>query len=453
MTLSRRRSLLVAVPVVVVAVAVVAWWQPWHTQATPPSGDPDFPVVDMPPIPVHPDSEKPYRPYQYQLTTNQSIREFEDRVRADPIVPNLTLLGGLYIRKAKESGDHAAYAKAEDAFQRALKAKPSYAPARTGLAIAACGRHRFAEGLRVAEEVYKEDPSSLDVLTVIADAHLELGNYPEAEAAIGTLEQKGGSPTPPAFLARLARLAELKGDPDRAVALLRQAADAQVPGGGFKEAQAWYPMRLGEVLLSQGKLDEAAAQLEVALKGHPNSPAALALLGRVRAAQGRHAEAISLCEKAARITPDLATLVFLGDLRARAGDAIPAKVFFDEVEKADKDPVGTRDLVLYYCDHDRKLPRALELAQAEARARKDVYTCDALAWALLKNGKPAEAERAMADALRLGTKDAVLLYHAGVIARAAGKLEQAQNFLRRALAVNPYFSESQAREAARLLGP
>src|SRR5205823_1996908 len=220
--------------------------------------------------------------------------------------------------------------------RRALKALPNHPPARVGLAIAACGRHRFAEGLQLAEGVYKEDPGAIDALATVADAHLELGNYAEAEAAARELERKAGSP--------------------------------------------------------------------------PAAPA-LSLLGRVRAAQGRFAEAIALCEKAARTTPDLATLVFLGDLRARTGEAFLAKVFFDEVEKADKEPlVGSRDLVLYYCDHDRKLSRALELAEAEARTRKDVYTCDALAWARFKSGKLPEAGRAAADALRLGTKDALLLY-------------------------------------------
>src|SRR5262245_38889138 len=102
------RSLVVAGTVAAAgAVVALAWWQPWHTEPTPPPGDPDFPIVEMPPIPVHPDSEKPYRPYDYQLTTDQTVRMFEDRVRADPNVPNLSLLGGLYIRKAKESGDHA----------------------------------------------------------------------------------------------------------------------------------------------------------------------------------------------------------------------------------------------------------------------------------------------------------------------------------------------------------
>ena len=452
MTRSVVRALAVGVPAVGVTLAAVLWWQPWHPGSPAPAGDPDFPVVDMPPIPVRPDSEEPYRPYKYQLTTDQTIRVFEDRVRGDPNHLNLTHLGGLYVRKAKETGDHTAYDKADDAFRRALQALPNHAPARVGLAIAACGRHRFAEGLQLAEGVYKEDPGAIDALATVADAHLELGNYAEAEAAARELERNAGSPPAAPALARLARLAELRGDPDRAVALLRQADAAQRAAHDLRQSQAWYAMRLGEVLLSQGKLDDAAGQFDAALKDHPNYPAALSLLGRVRAAQGRTAEAIALCEKAARITPDLATLVFLGDLRARTGEAFLAKVFFDEVEKADKEPlVGSRDLVLYYCDHDRKLSRALELAEAEARTRKDVYTCDALAWARFKSGKLPEAGRAAADALRLGTKDALLLYHAGVIAHAAGKRDEARDLLRRALAVNPHFSEAHAREAARLL--
>ena len=442
MARSGRRAVLVGLGVAA-AAAAAAWWQPWR----PGPADPP----DDPPIPVRADSLEPYRPYTYQVNTDQAIRMFEERVRGDPNHLNLAHLGGHYIRKAKETGDHTAYARAEDAFSRALKDLPDHRESRIGLSIALCGRHRFADGLQLAEGVYKEDPSALDALTIVGDAKLELGDYPGAEAAVAELSKKCGTAQPPAVLARLARLAELKGDPDRAVALLTQAAEGQRTVHEFRTTLAWYAMRLGEVLLSQGKLDEAAGQFDAALKDQPNGPAALVLLARARVAQGRHAEAIALCEKAARTTPDVATLTLLGDLKARAGDAVPAKAFFDGVEQADKDPVGTRDLVLYYCDHDRKLPRALELAEVEAKARKDVYTCDALAWARYKSGNLAGAERAAADALRLGTKDAGLLYHAGVIARALGRAEAAQDFLRRALAVNPHFSEAQARDAARLL--
>ena len=53
----------VGVPAVGVTLAAVLWWQPWHPGSPAPAGDPDFPVVDMPPIPVRPDSEEPYRPF------------------------------------------------------------------------------------------------------------------------------------------------------------------------------------------------------------------------------------------------------------------------------------------------------------------------------------------------------------------------------------------------------
>lgn len=437
-----------------VAAAV---WLPARLASPPAPPDPalaDGAAADQRPIPVRPDSEGPYQPYKYQLTTDQTIQVFEDRVRDDPNHLNLTNLAGLYVRKAREAGDHTAYDRADAAFRRALKNFPGYSPARVGLALVTSARHRFAEGLRLAEEVYRDDPEALEAVAVIADAHLELGNYAEAEAAVRELAKKCPQPSPPAVLAREARLAELKGDPDRAADLLRRAAEGQAAEHDFKESGAWYAMRLGEVLLSQGRLDEAAARLDAALADHPRFPAALSLLGRVRAAQGKKAEASDLFYRAIRVTPDVATLVALGDLHATAGEEFLAKAHFDAVEDADKPdtpPVATRDLVLYYCDHGRRLPRALELARVEAKARNDVFTCDALAWALFKNGKPGEAAAAAAQALRLGTKDATLLFHAGMIARELGKADQARDFLRRALAVNSHFSARDADEARRAL--
>ncbi|MBN9522225.1 tetratricopeptide repeat protein [bacterium] len=443
----RPRALLIPVAVCAAAAGVYLWSGPAPAPVEPAAAPP----ADAPPIPVRPDSEAPYRPYQYQLTTDQSIKVFEGRVRDDPNHLNLTHLGGLYVRKARESGDHSGYDRADAAFRRALDVLPNHGPARVGLALVTTARHKFADGLKLAEVVYRDDPAALDALAVIVDARLELGDYDGAERAVRELEAKAAKPAPPGVRVLAARLAELRGDPGRAIDLLQQAADAQTPGSDLKESQAWYRMRLGELLLSVGRLDEAAARFEAALRDHPDYPAALGLLARVRAAQGRDADAIELCEKAARITPEVATLALAGDLRMKRGEVGVAGLFYGAVEQADADPVGSRDLVLYYCDHDKKLPRALELAEAEAKARRDVYTCDSLAWALLRNGRLADAERVAADALRLGTKDALLLYHAGAIALAAGKPEQASALFERALAANPHFSDRYAADARRHL--
>ncbi len=55
-----------------------------------------------------------------------------------------------------------------------------------------------------------------------------------------------------------------------------------------------------------------------------------------------------------------------------------------------------------------------------------------------------EAQGAMNEALRLGTADAKLFYHAGMIARAAGERASARQFLTRALTLSPQFDPLQA---------
>jgi tetratricopeptide (TPR) repeat protein len=110
-----------------------------------------------------------------------------------------------------------------------------------------------------------------------------------------------------------------------------------------------------------------------------------------------------------------------------------------------------RDLALFYADHGIKLDEALALAHKEFEVRHDVYTWDALAWALYKNGKYPEASDAMQNALRPGTRDALLLFHAGMIDAALGQTAQAKESLEQALTINPHFHVLYAEEARRQL--
>ncbi len=93
----------------------------------------------------------------------------------------------------------------------------------------------------------------------------------------------------------------------------------------------------------------------------------------------------------------------------------------------------------FYADHDIKPDEAYQLAAKEYEVRKDIYGADALAWTALKAGKLTEAQTAIKDALRLGTNDARILYHAALIARASGDETAARGFLQRALKLNSQF--------------
>jgi len=83
--------------------------------------------------------------------------------------------------------------------------------------------------------------------------------------------------------------------------------------------------------------------------------------------------------------------------------------------------------------------------------RRDIYGADAVAWTALKAGKLAEAQAAIKEALRLGTQDAKLFYHAGMIARAAGNRASARAYLQQALRLNPQFDPLQALIAKKAL--
>jgi tetratricopeptide (TPR) repeat protein len=79
------------------------------------------------------------------------------------------------------------------------------------------------------------------------------------------------------------------------------------------------------------------------------------------------------------------------------------------------------------------------LARRELEVRKDVYAYDVLAWALYKNDQPEAALAAVTEALQLGTRDARLFFHAGMIHHRLGDVTKAQSYLQRALATNPLF--------------
>lgn len=458
MTTSRSRTVL-ALGFSALLVAGVIWAVPRPSPvatakaATPPAAA-EKPAEDKP-IPVRPDAE-PYRPYQYLLSTEQSIEVYQGRIKRDPQDHGShTTLGSLYLRHAKETGDHSSYDKADAMFAKALTLLPSHEAARVGRIAVANARHKFAESRELAAALYKENPdgpSGLEALVMLADANVELGRYDETDANLKELVAKGGDPTPPAFLARMSRLAELRGDIDKALALLKRAEDGDRAVEASALSLAWYAARRGEILQTQGKADAAAAAFDAAVKANPASPDLKVMLAKARMAQNHPQDAVTIMEGVLKVDQDIDTWLPFGRALELAGDAKRAEEQYAAADrKADaEEPTAVRELILHYCDHGRRLPRALELAKREVVTRTDVFSCDSLAWALFKNGQLAAAEKASADALRLGTRDATLLYHAGAIARQLGQTKRATELLEKALAVDPTFP--QAGEAKKLLG-
>ena len=102
--------------------------------------------------------------------------------------------------------------------------------------------------------------------------------------------------------------------------------------------------------------------------------------------------------------------------------------------------IYNRQLANFYSDHNIHPTEALALALAELASRKDIYGYDAAAWAQYKNGDLEEAQALMKQAMTLGTRDARLYYHAGMIEHALGNEQAARQWLEEAMSINPHFS-------------
>jgi Flp pilus assembly protein TadD len=98
------------------------------------------------------------------------------------------------------------------------------------------------------------------------------------------------------------------------------------------------------------------------------------------------------------------------------------------------------EIALFQVDHGIALRHALQRARVGRAERPSIDGDDVLAWALARNGRCAEALPYSRHALRLGTQDALKLFHRGMIERCLGHAGEARAWFHRALALNPHFS-------------
>jgi tetratricopeptide (TPR) repeat protein len=390
---------------------------------------------------------------QSLANTDSQIETLQARLRQNPDDQRAyVLLSAVYLQKVREAGDPTYYGKTEEALRRALDLRPDDFAAMTQMGALALARHQFREALDWGEKARAISPGTAMIYGVIGDAQVELGQY---GAALETFQTMVDLRPNLSSYSRASYMRELHGDVAGAIEAMQRAVQA---GGPNAENTNWTRVQLGHLYFNSGKLAEAEAQYNQALASYPGYVHAIAGLARVHAARGEYDEAIKLYTDATSRMPLPEYVIALGDVYEASGHSQKAQQQYDLVRVMERlyaaNGVDTDlEMALFEANHGQgqQIDEALTLARRALEKRPTVYAKDVLAWTLFQDQQYAVAADMSRQALQLGTRDALLYFHAGMIALKLGDETQARDYLERALSINPHFSILYAEQAQRTL--
>ena len=388
---------------------------------------------------------------QPQPATDRLVYALQQRLRTNPKdSQSLAYLGNAYLQKVRETADPSYYARAEQVFKSAIDNDSQNAEALTGIGALCLARHDFQEALQWGQRAAQSNPYKAAAYGVISDAYIELDRYDEA---VETIQKMVNLRPDLSSYSRVSYVRELMGDVPGAIEAMKLAVSAGAPA---LENTNWCRMQLGNLYFNSGILNAAEAEYDKTLAIDPEYAPALFGLARVRAAQEKFDEALAILQNVTTAQPLPEYVIELGDLYAVNGRTEEAKQQYELVQALQRihreNGVQTdAELAIFLADHDLDLPGALKRARAAMQERPSIISADVLAWTLYKNGRYDEALKYSQQALRLGAKNALMHFHAGMIDYRLGEIDKAREHLQKAMAINPHFSVRYAPQAKALL--
>jgi tetratricopeptide (TPR) repeat protein len=370
---------------------------------------------------------------------DEQIRKSQNAVRTFPEPrPHLERLGWLFVAKARASHDPGFYKLAECCAQLLEADDAKSAEALLLRGHVAQSLHRFKEAETAARALVARREMAFDH-GLLGDALCDQGKLTEA---IQEYQRMVDLRPDLQSYTRVAHARWLKGDLIGAI----EVAELAVSAGTAVEAEstAWAWTRLAFYQFQAGEFRKAEAASQAAADLVKDYPPALLLRGRMWLTAGKQNEAVDILRRAAQQNPLPEYQWVLAEALREAGRSNEAGIVEADIKRRGvvSDP---RTLSLFLGTRGEQGILALHLAERECADRVDVFTQDALAWALVASGRPAEAWSSMERALAEGTEDARLFLHASVIAVRLGRPD-AESWLTRTRALKHLLLPSECRE-------
>ena len=350
-------------------------------------------------------------------------------------------VGDLLLARARLTGSFDDYVAAGQAYDQAAAVAPKGSGPDFERATWNFSVHRLAamtpELDAIDHYVLPDDALTAGALGLRGDQAFYRGRYAEALGwylkAQGVMATLGGD-------FRLANYYARMGEPDRALDLLRQGEDTIT--GPQQQMLGFIEMRRGMIEMGRGAWDRAEAHFRRAEDIFPGTWLNAEQLATVAALKGRPGEAMAIFRRmAASGLPDgddgMAGLARAqGDFAQSKAYAAQAQALWDRrVAQLPEAALGhALDHLLAFGDP----AAALAVAQRNYAARPYADSATGLAWALLANHRPDEALAAIRPTLASGWTAAEPHVVASEAYALLGQGKQADAERAAALAINPH---------------
>lgn len=365
-------------------------------------------------------------------------RQGEEQQTADAAIEQ----SRLYLEQYYDTDDVIKIGMAEAAARGAV-GPDSTALAMMQLARVKVAQRYYDEAVVLLGRVVVQRRYDPEVWGVMGDAFLFSGHYRSADSCYYIMYQVDegfGS------LKRIARWSERFGEFGEALAYMDRAiADAKTRGSRRDISDLF--AQLAGAFYSRGFLDAALENIDSSLALSPNAVPRIALRADILRVEGETVESDRIYEQLSSLSPHPYYKTQLARVYNRRGEHARAdslvRIAEDEYDKLSMKyySVIARRYIEFLLDFDIDREKALSLAYAQSRKRRDIYAYELLAWAYYKSGQYDLAWSSIGMGLRRQATDPRVVYRASLIAKAAGRNDRHEVFVERSRELNPLAAE------------
>ena len=311
-----------------------------------------------------------------------------------------------------------------------LAANPIAQDVRLGYARALVSEKRYEESRAEFRRLLSASPDNPDMLYAIGILSLQVNDGAEAERHLQRFVQIGQGDLDPARF-YLGQIAEQAGRPDDAL----RWYDQVLAGDNLTPAK----VRAAQILVRQGKLDEARERLAAARVNAPDEARLVVAEAQLLRDAGRHDEAFSFIAKALELQPDQPDLLYETAMAAeKLGQMdVVERHLRHLIELKPDSPQGYNALGYSFADRNVRLQEAEQLIdRALSLTPDDPFILDSKGWVLFRQGKLAAALEVLQKAFAQKS-DAEIAAHIGEVLWALGRKDEATKVWRDATKAHP----------------